>query len=83
MFGITNRVIIVMTLEYCFSKEELNMCVMALAQSYHSLCPQHCSICPVVVLWGNGKGRVLQNGGSDLGVHKTESGDCSLSVISF
>lgn len=81
MFGITNRVIILMTLEYCFSKEELNMCVTALAQSYHSLAPQHCSACPVVVLWGNG--RVLQNGASDLGVYKTENGDYSLSVISF
>lgn len=30
-----------------------------------------------------GKGRVLQNGASDLGVHKTENGDCYLSVISF
>lgn len=59
------------------------MCVMALAQSQHSLCPQRCSVCPVVVLWSNGKGRVLQNGGSDLGARKTESGDCSLSVISF
>lgn len=57
------------------------MCVMALAQSYHSLGQQDFSICPAVFSWGTGKGKALQNGASDLGIHETEKGDCS--VISF